>query len=469
EVDSTGYLQRHFDQDTYSLYVAWQRTQIFESVTPNDEVTIQKLPSVEFSSRDQQVLDSPVPVWLSFTSSAGLMSREEPIVTNNSYTVSNINTRNGVGRVDVEPEVMTEFKYKGFTLTPTLNFGATDYQGSWGTNSYAPNYGSSVLCSSGSTLVSCPFANPDYGFSTKGILRHDVNFSADLRFPTLEKIYTPPKWLHAGAKLKHVIEAEATYEDISGIQNWNRIIHFDSTDLLADTNQLKLSLTNRIYQKDSKGKISEVFTWNLAQERYFDPTFGGAVQPYQRNVIFESDELTPFAYLNGPRTYSPIVSSMHLMPVRYLSIDWRTDYDPLFSKFVDRTLGVGFRAAKYFASVSQNEINAPIYPALLAPGSLIDPAKSLLTPKADQVTFSAGFGNTNRRGWNAAASTTYDYVQQEPLFELVQASYNTDCCGFSGQYRRFNFGTRHENQFLFSFALANIGTFGSMRKQDRIF
>ena len=77
---------------------------------------------------------------------------------------------------------------------------------------------------------------------------------------------------------------------------------------------------------------------------------------------------------------------MHLMPVRYLSIDWRTDYDPLFSKFVDRTLGVGFRAAKYFASVSQNEINAPIYPALLAPGSLIDPAKSLLTPKADQVT-----------------------------------------------------------------------------------
>ena len=195
---------------------------------------------------------------------------------------------------------MTEFKYKGFTLTPTLNFGATDYQGSWGRIPMRRTMAPAFCAPAVLPWSPVPSPIPTTRFQRTGILRHDVNFSADLRFPTLEKIYTPPKWLHAGAKLKHVIEAEATYEDISGIQNWNRIIHFDSTDLLADTNQLKLSLTNRIYQKDSKGKISEVFTWNLAQERYFDPTFGGAVQPYQRNVIFESDEFTPVCFSERP-------------------------------------------------------------------------------------------------------------------------------------------------------------------------
>jgi LPS-assembly protein len=475
EVDSTGFLQRHFDQDTYVLNFVMQRTQFFESATPQDDVTIQKLPSVEFSSRDQQVLDSPLPVWVSFTSSGGLMNREEPIIYNGVSTVGNINTANSVPRIDVEPRVSTEFKYKGFSLTPSLNFGATQYGDSWGTNSYAPNYGSGTICLSGSTEINCPFANSNYSFSNGGIFRHDIDFSADLRLPTLEKIYTPPKWLHMGAKLKHVIEAQATYDYITGIHNFDRIIHFDSTDLLADTNQVKLSLTNRVYKKEKNGSVSEVFTWSVAQERYFDPTFGGAVQPYQRNVIFESEELTPFAFLNGPRSYSPVVSIMRFYPVRYFSIEWRTDYDPMFSQFVDRTLGVSFRASKYFVNVGQNEINAPIYPGLVTPGTavtaptLLTPLTSLLTPKANQVSFSGGFGNTNRRGWNAGASTIYDYVAQEPLYEEAQVSYNSDCCGFSGEYRRFNFGTRHENQFLFSFALANIGTFGSMRKQDRIF
>jgi LPS-assembly protein len=37
------------------------------------------------------------------------------------------------------------------------------------------------------------------------------------------------------------------------------------------------------------------------------------------------------------------------------------------------------------------------------------------------------------------------------------------------QVKRFSFGIRHENQFLLSFAIANIGAFGNLRRQDRIF
>jgi LPS-assembly protein len=64
---------------------------------------------------------------------------------------------------------------------------------------------------------------------------------------------------------------------------------------------------------------------------------------------------------------------------------------------------------------------------------------------------------------------TYDLLLQRQLYEFIQGTYNTDCCGFSVQLRRFNFGFRDENQYLFSFSLANLGTFGSMQKQDRLF
>jgi LPS-assembly protein len=80
EVSSIGYLQRHFNDDTYSLNFVFQRDQLFETATaltqaPND-VIIQKLPTAEFSGREQQI-SSTFPVWFSFSSSAGMLRREE--------------------------------------------------------------------------------------------------------------------------------------------------------------------------------------------------------------------------------------------------------------------------------------------------------------------------------------------------------------------------------------------------------
>jgi len=49
-------------------------------------------------------------------------------------------------------------------------------------------------------------------------------------------------------------------------------------------------------------------------------------------------------------------------------------------------------------------------------------------------------------------------------------TYNSDCCGLSVQYRRFNFGTRPgDDQFRVAFAIANIGSFGTLKRQERIF
>jgi LPS-assembly protein len=63
----------------------------------------------------------------------------------------------------------------------------------------------------------------------------------------------------------------------------------------------------------------------------------------------------------------------------------------------------------------------------------------------------------------------YDYRLGVLQYATAQVTYNTDCCGISAQFRRFNFGVRDETQILVSFSVANMGSFGTLRKQERLF
>jgi LPS-assembly protein len=134
-------------------------------------------------------------------------------------------------------------------------------------------------------------------------------------------------------------------------------------------------------------------------------------------------------------------------------VEWRTNYDPLSKRFLDQTYTASFRHSKYFASVSDTAIKT----------------EPILTPQANQISFGGGYGSTNRKGWNVSGTVFYDELLHRRLFDFVTGSYNTDCCGFSFQLRNFNLGIRQENQYLFSFQVANIGSFGSLQKQSRTF
>ena len=56
-------------------------------------------------------------------------------------------------------------------------------------------------------------------------------------------------------------------------------------------------------------------------------------------------------------------------------------------------------------------------------------------------------------------------------YTTTQVTYNTDCCGISVQYHRFNIGSRLEKgEFRVAFAVANISTtLGNLKNQDRMF
>jgi LPS-assembly protein len=93
----------------------------------------------------------------------------------------------------------------------------------------------------------------------------------------------------------------------------------------------------------------------------------------------------------------------------------------------------------------------------------------VLTPSAHQIRGFIGFGEPNRRGLNAGFTTIYDFRTGSIQYTTSQVTYNSDCCGFSVQWRTFDIGARTENQVRVSFAIANIGTFGTLKKQERMF
>src|SRR5258708_25211497 len=69
-----------------------------------------------------------------------------------------------------------------------------------------------------------------------------------------------------------------------------------------------------------------------------------------------------------------------------------------------------------------------------------------------------------------ASSFGFDFNQGFLQYSTAQATYNWDCCGFSVEYRRFALGlVRNENQFRFAFTLANVGAFGNLKRQERLY
>ena len=129
------------------------------------------------------------------------------------------------------------------------------------------------------------------------------------------------------------------------------------------------------------------------------------------------------------------------------------------------------RKGNYFISAGHNSVSClPLLPSDAAQCQSATPDTSrLLSPKANQFRGRIGFGDPNHRGWNTAFDAVYDYRQGIMQFATAQVTYNTDCCGFSVQYHRFSFGVRNENQFRVAFSVANIGSFGTLKKQERLF
>ena len=411
ETHSVVNLSKHWD--SFGINVAYERDVNFQSITAGDRILIRKLPEVQFLSRDRQLIHKIIPIWFSFETTFDLLHRDQP----------SFQTRQYMDRLDVAPRVMTAFSWKGFSLVPSFTLRNTYYDSSFDSSGRIQ----------GNNLV-----------------RTSREAMAEFLLPSLERVFKAPKMF--GDKMKHVIEARATYRFVDGVQDFNKVIRFDSTELITNTNEVEVSVTNRLYTKSKDGNVQELLSWQLWQRRYFDPTFGGTLQPGVRNVNLSSIDITGIAFLDGQRAYSPIVSALRFQP-NHFNFEWRTDYDPKTGNIVQSAVSAGGRWADYFVNFGHNQLRTG----------------TVLAPNSNQFTTAFGFGKPNKRGWNLGGALFYNYRTQELNYLSSQVTRNWDCCGVSIQYRRQNYGLIQNNTYQFSFSISNIGSFGTLRKQERLF
>jgi len=420
EVRNDAFLSKNFRG--FSLNFAALSYKNFLSATPQTSITLRSAPEARFSSVDQPILKT-IPLYFSFDAFSGAVHRGE--------TATLFDTPTFVERSEVAPTVTMPLQWGPWlNVTSSFTFRSTSYGGQM-QNGF---------------------------FIGQSLFRNTEEISVDFRPAAIDRV-----WSGGDVKWKHVIEPEVVYRYVTGVNDFQRFVRFDEDATLTDTNEFEYGITQRLFRRDANGKTEELITWDLKQKYFFNPTFGGALIPGQRNVFETLDLLTPFAFADTPRSLSPIVSELTIEPGNRYDTQFIVNFDPIRNRLT--AIGTLLKIKPYresFLTLAHfSTLNLPVNPS---------PPPPNFEQRSNQVRALIGYGDVNRRGWNASFGASYDITQQTFQNQLAQVNYNTSCCGVGFEVRRFSFGTiRNENLYMGVFRIANLGSVGNLRRQEKIF
>lgn len=446
EVRSAFFLTNHFgglslnfagldDKSFLSLPTTTTSSTGVVTTVPATSVTLRNLPEARLGSVEQAPWRS-APVYFGFDAFAGVVYRSDQMTQ----------TSNFVDRYEFAPRVTVPLHLSYWLgLTTSAAFRTTSY---------------------GDSL------DPSGNVSIASIKRHTGEFTVELRPPTLERFFdrTSLRKDKTRHRYKHTIEPALTYRYVTGVNRFANFVHFDSDSTLTNTSEVEYGITQRLFRKDGDGQPQELISWRIVQKHYFDPTFGGAIVNGQRNVFQALDSISPFAFAFGPRNWSPIVSDFKITPGGPYDLEQILQYDPQIQRLV--TIGTLLKVKPYrefFVTTAFFRLNDN--PALSDLPLQPPPVLPLFQqPLSSQIRALAGYGSETRKGFNLITGAGYDFENKTLQNQIVQLSYNGNCCGLAVEYRRINLGqVRAENQFRVAFIIANIGAFGNLRHQEKIF
>jgi LPS-assembly protein len=432
------------------------------TLTQTELIRVLHTPSFFLSGEERQLGNTPL--YWSFQSAAEGVQRRQ----------IGFRTAPLVGRFDLAPSLTMPVLWRGWSLRPELTLRDTFY-----------------------TQQADPTSPRATRAADDVLNRKSLEASFELRPPSLSRVFDHP-WL--GRKWKHVIEPRMRYDYVTGINNFANILRFDATDVLTNTNEVEYSLVNRLYAKHVDPNVNdcgvqgmstltiggvpqvgavpwelppnsdaqpcasgprEILSWEVGQKYFFDPTFGNALVAGQRNVFTTTADFTGIAFLSGARRFAPIISRLRIETSPRTNTEWDLDYDLKAGRINSSMALVNYQYGPFtvgggdaFLRVLDNSLGT--------------------TPKGTsdfhQLRVLFGYGQLNKRGFSAASSFGFDANHGSLQYATAQTSYNWDCCGLSLEYRRFALGSvRNENQYRFSFTLANVGAFGNLKRQERLY
>jgi LPS-assembly protein len=461
EVRSSGFISKSWAGNFGGLWLA--RYQNYQSTVHGDVIDIAHIPSLQLAGVEQSIAGSKF--MYTYDVAGEGVSRHEP----------GFQTQNVVGRFDIYPTISLPTFFKGWTFRPEVGVRETVYS-----ERLIPTHNNTGVI----------------GVAVAQALNRNVaSASMELRPPSLARIFDRKLFGHV---MKHVIEPYAIYRYENGVSNFANIIRFDYRDIVADSSSMEYGVVNRLYAKKSKsagncyllpkyaaantpaaevtkqvesgkvcddksGAAKEVFSLTIAQKYFFNPTWGGAVVPNQRNVFDSTVDFSGIAFVTQPRNASPVITRL-LYNYGASSVQWALDYDPLFNQVNASTIFVTERLSPMW-SVSAAEMYQHI------PGENIPSTGGVLAPDiSDQLRFQLTYGSLSGRGFSSAASMAYDIRNNYLQGATVQSTYNWDCCGLTFEYARWALGpVRNENAYRFAFSLTNVGTFGNLKRLQRIY
>ena len=459
EVKSQAFLSNTTRGFSYNALV--QRYQDFQSSQNGDAITILHAPSFQLSSVDRRLPHTPF--YWSLDAAAEGLSRSE----------QGFRTADLVGRLDLSPAISMPMLFRGWSLRPEMALRNTIY-----TQQLEPG-----------TNVGTALSNT--------INRKALEGRVELRPPALTRIFDRPV---AGHKLKHVIEPYATYRYVTGVNNFASILRFDARDILSDTNEVEYGIINRLYSKRTSGQpedcapqdmyslrigapgeqiqpwertyvpenipcsagphIREIVTWEIAQKYFLDPDFGGALVNGRRNVLTTTADFSGIAFLTEPQHLSPLISRLRVQTSSQADAEWDLDYDFKKHRINASTALLNYHVGAF--TFGGGDAFVQSLPGLTG--------ASAVQQDFNQFRVLFGYGHPTKPGFSGASSFGFDSNLGFLQYATAQTTYNWDCCGVTFEYRRFALGSvRNENQFRFSFTLANIGAFGNLRKQERLY
>ncbi len=463
EVRSDAFLSNSTRGYFYDFDV--HRYQDFESTTSSDVISILHAPAVDLWSVDHRLGSSPF--YWSYEADAEGLSRSEP----------GFSTATLVGRFDLAPVLSMPFQSGGWSFRPEFSLRDTSYTQEL---AVAPN---------GTRTVVSDYVN-----------RKILGGSVEIRPPALHRVFDHE---FLGRKWKHVVEPRVAYSYVTGVNNFDDILRFDARDILSNTNEVEYGVVNRLYAKrigpKRKGcgdpgmpllfiggtpphnpipwlrqpmpqdaschqgpEVREVVTWELAQKYFADPTFGGALVPGRSNVLASTADLTGIAFLSQVRHLSPIISRLRVQTSERTDVEWDVDYDFKQGQMNASTVLLNYRVGPVTIGGGDAFLRVPPE----SPNSATLPSPQSF----NQFRLLLGYGHTGKRGFSAATNIGFDANLNFLQYAALQTTYNWDCCGVNLEFRRFDLGSvRNENQYRFTFALANLGSLGNLRRTERLF
>jgi LPS-assembly protein len=454
----------------YFYNASMQRYQDFEGTTAGDVITILHAPGFEASSVDHQISHSPF--YWSYDAAAEGLSRSEP----------GFSTAPLLGRFDFNPALSLPVQMHGWSFRPELSIRDTAY-----TQQLLPS----------ATAVGVAVSS--------AINRKALEGSVEVRPPVLDRVFQRE---FLGRKWKHVIEPRVVYNYVAGVHNFANILRFDERDILTGTNEVEYGVVHRLYAKrtskqpedcgqpgmpslfvggaaphnpipwerqaqptdlpcSQEPQVREVVTWELSQKYFLDPTFGGALVPGRSNVFTTTVDLTGVAFLSQARHLSPLISRLRIQTSSRTDLEWDIDYDFKQGQINSSTALLNYRLGPFTLGGGDAFLRVP--PGTGVPSSTSSPATPPPT-SFNQFRLLLGYGHTNKTGFSAATNVGFDANLNFLQYAAVQTTYNWDCCGINLEFRRFALGSvRNENQYRFTFALANLGALGNLRRTERLF